>query len=84
MRLLSQMQVKYGIPPTTPVYELYGVPVSPTPLNFINQLLLFITTPIFIVASFVIGIVIYLFTKKKLFLFIPLILGLIYLIKKFI
>lgn len=63
MKLISQIQ------PIQPVVMKYGPP-SFLPLNFINQLLLFITTPIFAIASLLIGGLLFLITKKKIFLII--------------
>jgi len=70
----SLYQTAYGPPPPA-----YGPP------NFIypslTSIFSLITTPVVVVSSFVIGIILYLITHKKIFLIIPLILSILYFIR---
>lgn len=68
----------YGMP--ADVQALYGVPITPSIPSIIISL---ITAPIFIISSFIIGIILYLITHKKVFIFIPVIMGIFYIIVSF-
>lgn len=83
MNLLDLTQKKYG-PPN--LYELplkYGPPPYSLPSPFMTLFSL-ITTPIFVISSFIVGSILYLITHKKIFIIIPLILSFLYLIRYFL
>lgn len=71
---LAQMQDLYG-PPINP---LYGTPSLPS--EILNTIILLIFNPIFITLSFIIGIILYLKSHKKIFIIIPLIFAIIFLL----
>lgn len=77
---LSQIQALYGPQP------IYGTPpgVLPSPLSSLLALLSAITAPFIVVVSFIVGIILYLSTHKKVFIIIPLILSVLYLIRRLI
>lgn len=85
MNFLAQAFAKYGPPSNIQdIQTAYGVPNPNPALSIIMVILSLITTPIFIVCSFIIGSILYLITHKKIFIVIPLILSFLYLIRYFI
>lgn len=62
-----------------PIVMKYGPPTSP--LSPLLSLLSLIITPFIVIASFIIGTILYLLTHKKVFIIIPLILALLYLVR---
>lgn len=66
------MQIKYG-PPPVEIQPLYGV-IPERPPNGFFTIISLITSPVFIIVSFVVGSILYLITHKKFFIIIPLIL----------
>lgn len=80
---LENIQIKYGVPNSYPV-PAYGVPDSNPILLATVTILSIITSPIFIVCSFIVGSILYLITHKKIFIIIPLILSFFCLIRYFI
>lgn len=82
-QLFNVVVEKYGPPPpkmVTAVTIMYG-PELPRPLGFFLSFLDVISTPVVVIASFIIGIVLYLLTHRKVFLFIPLIPATLYFIR---
>lgn len=83
------MSIKYGPPNIQPEYGMslqpkYGTFESPLTVSPLNMLLFWITNPVIVIASFVIGSILYLLTHKKIFIVIPLILAFLYLVRYFI
>ena len=78
MAPLDILQPMYGVYPE-PIVVKYGPPYSPS--STFMTLFSLVTTPITIVTSFIIGIILYLITHKKVFIIIPLILSFLYLIR---
>lgn len=58
----------------------YGPYPTNSPLS-IYRIVLIITSPLLIILSFFVGIILYLITHKKIFIIIPLILSFFYLIR---
>lgn len=83
---LAQMQILYGPPPGL-VMPLYGSNFSRKPPSLSSQILTTIISlllnPIFITISFIVGVILYLFTHKKIFIIIPLILAIFFLLGQF-
>lgn len=81
MSLIAQAQIMYGVPPINPsgqFQSLYGVNTFSSPISIILSMFF---TPFVVIISFVIGTVLYLITHKKLFIIIPLVMALIYLVR---
>lgn len=68
------VQAMYGVP-SEDIQLLYGVPAPEDTL--LTVVLRVLTSPIFIIASFVVGVLFYLRTSKKIFLIVPLVICLL-------
>jgi len=76
--LVESYQIMYG--PPSSFQTKYG-PYSSQPSNILYSIISLITTPIFIIVSFIIGSILFLITHKKIFIIIPLILSFFYLLR---
>lgn len=70
MSTLSTMSVMYGPPVVEPTQSR----------SLIEIIFSLITSPVLIIISFIVGIILFLKTKKKIFVIIPTIMGFFYLI----
>ncbi len=80
-------QLLYGPPINTKSYaDLYGPPSAFDNQSLFSKILTttisLILNPIFITISFIVGIILYLFTHKKIFIIIPLIFAIIFLLQE--
>ncbi len=63
---------------------LYGPGFAPEPEPFYVPILRFLASPFLVIISFVVGSLLFLLTKKKIFIVLPLIIFLLYFISKLI
>lgn len=71
----------YGPPPslTKSLSELYGPPPSLTKSSSILSLIL---SPFFVIISFIVGTILFFITHKKIFIIIPLVFAIIFLLNQ--
>lgn len=82
------MSTKYGPPlpqnaygPPTDFQPLYGAMI---PFSIPKLIFSYLTAPMVVIVSFIVGIVLYLITHKKVFIIVPLILSILYIISRII
>lgn len=66
------------------IVPLYGTFENPPPLNLFISIFQFITSSTFIIASFVLGFILFLISNKKIFIYLPLIILFLIFCLKFI
>ncbi len=78
---MKNIQILYG-PPEEFSNPLYGMP--PLRSKILTTILSLILSPIFVSASFIIGTILFLVTHKKIFIIIPLIFAIFFLLSQII